>query len=77
MGPQGRVVIPQHLRRSLGLEPGDELIAHVEGGRLVLERPKELLERLQHELRSARAERSLVDELITERRRESTAETGR
>ncbi|MGB5774161.1 MAG: AbrB/MazE/SpoVT family DNA-binding domain-containing protein, partial [Sedimenticolaceae bacterium] len=31
LGPQGRLVIPAHLRRALDLKPGDRLIARKEG----------------------------------------------
>ena len=38
LGPQGRLVIPAPLRRSLGFESGDSLIARMEEGRLILEK---------------------------------------
>lgn len=65
------------MRRELGLHPGDELAAHVEGRRIVLERREDLLRRMQDELRGARGERSLVEELIEERRREAARERSR
>jgi AbrB family looped-hinge helix DNA binding protein len=75
IGPQGRVVIPAELRRELGLEPGDTLMARVESRRLVLERRGEILDRLRSELREAAPpETSMVDELIAERRREARRE---
>ena len=36
LGPQGRIVIPAEMRRALGVEEGDTLVAWTEGGRLVL-----------------------------------------
>jgi len=75
IGPQGRVVIPAELRRELGLEPGETLVARVESRRLVLERGGEILARLRSELRDAtRPGTSMVDELLTERRREARRE---
>jgi bifunctional DNA-binding transcriptional regulator/antitoxin component of YhaV-PrlF toxin-antitoxin module len=64
-------VIPAELRRELGIEPGETLMAHVESGRLVLERRGEILTRLRSELRAAtQPGTSMVDELLAERRRE-------
>jgi AbrB family looped-hinge helix DNA binding protein len=76
IGPQGRVVIPADLRRELGLEPGTPLVAHVEEGRLVLERRDQILRRMREELRgSARPGSSTVDDLIAERREEARRES--
>jgi AbrB family looped-hinge helix DNA binding protein len=74
MGAQGRVVIPRPLRRELDLEPGDELVAHRDGQRLVLAKREELLREIQAEFAGARRQRSLVDELIAQRRREARRE---
>lgn len=71
VGAQGRVVLPAAIRERLGLLEGDELVARTEGERIVLERREALLEELREELREATGERSLVDELIAERRREA------
>lgn len=71
MGAQGRVVLPATIRRELGLNEGDELVASTDGERLVLERRETLLEELRQELHDATGDRSLVDELIAERRREA------
>ena len=69
------MVIPAELRRELELEPGETLMAHVESRRLVLERREQILERLRQELRAAvPAERSMVDDLIAERREEAARE---
>ena len=68
-------MIPAELRRELGLEPGETLIARVEDRRLVLERGGEILARLRSELRDAkRPGTSAVDELLAERRREARRE---
>ena len=45
LGRQERVVIPAALRRELGLEEGDALVARQELGRLVLEKPEQIKQR--------------------------------
>lgn len=77
IGPQGRVVIPADLRRHLGFEPGQAVVARVEDGRLVLERREQVLRRLRDELRGSMPEgTSAVDALIAERREEARREAG-
>jgi len=75
VGPQGRVVIPAGMRRRLGIGSGETLTAHIESDRLILERREHVLERLRSELRKATPKgRSMVDELIAERRAEAERE---
>jgi AbrB family looped-hinge helix DNA binding protein len=74
MGANGRVVIPAEIRRELGLEEGDELNARTEGESVVLETRDALLRRIQAEFQAAAGDRSMVDELIAERRREAKRE---
>lgn len=62
------------MRHALGIKQGDELAARIDGRRIVLEPRAELLRRMQEELRGTRGERSLVDQLIAERRREAARE---
>lgn len=76
VGRQGRVVIPAELRRRLGVEPGQTLVAREEDGRLVLERPANVLARLRRRFAEAAPDTSLADELIAERRREARVEEG-
>jgi AbrB family looped-hinge helix DNA binding protein len=76
MGPQGRVVIPARLRQALSLDPGDVLIAHVDGDRLVLERRSAVLDRLRAAFAAVPRGVSLVDELAADRRREAAREDG-
>ena len=45
LGRQERVVIPAALRRELGFEEGDALVARQELGRLVLEKPEQIKQR--------------------------------
>jgi AbrB family looped-hinge helix DNA binding protein len=68
---QGRLVIPAQLRQQLGLVAGAKLVARIERGRLILEKPEEVIKRLRTTFNSAD---SLVDELITERRVEANHE---
>lgn len=74
VGRQGRVVLPAKIRAALGVEEGDELIATVEEGRLVMETFEASLARLQKRWRKIAPGRSLVDELIQERRAEAKRE---
>lgn len=74
LGPQGRVVIPAALRKALHLQPGDRLIARLEGDALVLERREAIGKRLQDRFRHIPAHVSLVDELIAQRRAEAAKE---
>lgn len=70
LGRQGRLVVPAALRRELGLEAGAELVARVESGRLVLEPRSAVVDRLRE--RFAQLPGSLADELIRERRLDSS-----
>jgi AbrB family looped-hinge helix DNA binding protein len=74
LGRQGRMVIPAQLRRSLGLEEGDRLVARQETGRLVLEKPDQIKQRLRARFAHVPEARNLVDELIAERRQEAQRE---
>jgi AbrB family looped-hinge helix DNA binding protein len=74
VGPQGRLVVPAPLRRQLGIEPGDVLVARAEQDRLVLERREAVLARLRRRLAAVPADVSMVDELIAERREETERE---
>lgn len=75
VGSRGRVVIPAEIRRQLEIVPGETLTAHIESNRLIIERGDQVLERLRGELREATPKnRSMVDELITERRVEAERE---
>jgi AbrB family looped-hinge helix DNA binding protein len=72
LGPQGRLVVPADLREELGVQPGDDLVAWVEDGRLIVQ-TREQTEREIHDM-VAHVKVSLVDELIRERRREAARE---
>lgn len=74
LGRQGRLVIPVALRRLLGFEEGDRLVAREEAGRLVLEKEDTIKQRLQSRFAQVPQNCSLVDELIAERREAATKE---
>lgn len=74
VGPQGRIVIPARLRKSLAIEQGDILVARLEEGRIVLEKREEVLARVWRRFGSVPREVSLADELISERREEGQRE---
>ena len=68
VGRQGRVVIPAAIRTALGLAPGDRLNLHLAGQSLVLERPQDAVAELRAMGADVPKARSLVDELLAERR---------
>ncbi len=74
IGAQGRVVIPAHLRKALGFQPGDRLVARQVGESLVLERREAIEKRLRDRFRHIPRGVSLVEELIGERRAEAARE---
>ena len=76
LDPQGRLVIPAQLRRSLGFESGDSLIARTEDGRLILEKAGTIKQRLKHRFVHLPSTTSLAEELIADRREEAKRETG-
>jgi len=68
LGRQGRIVIPAAVRAALALSPGDRLHLRVVERRLVLERPEEAVAELRRLGAGIAKNRSLVDELLNERR---------
>jgi len=71
LGRQGRIVIPAEVRSALGLTAGDRLHLHVAGQRLVLDRPQDAVTALRGLAATVPSNRSLVDELLEDRRREA------
>lgn len=75
VGSQGRIVLPRAIREQLGAEQGAIYQARVEDGRLILETRESLLARMQQEMADVlEPDRSLVDELIAERRADADRE---
>ena len=68
-GAQGRVVVPAPIRKALGFQPGETLVARVEDDHLVIEKPESVERRIRARFRKARG-RSLAEELVAERREE-------
>ena len=68
LGKQGRLVIPASIRTALGLAPGDRLHLHVTGRRLVLERQQDAVAELRALAAEVPTNRSLVEELLADRR---------
>ncbi len=61
-------MIPAEVRAALGLAPGDRLHLHLAGPRLVLERQEDAIAELRQLTATVPRSRSLVDELLAERR---------
>jgi antitoxin PrlF len=74
LGQQGRIVIPTKVRAALGLAPGERLHLHVVGHRLVLERQQDAAAELRGLAANVPRGRSLVEELLAERRLAAAAE---
>lgn len=76
MGAGGRLVIPAHVRRRLGLEPGAAVVvSETPEGDLTLSTPKAGLRRARALVRRyVPADARLADELIQDRRAEARGE---
>jgi len=76
VGPQGRIVIPASVRDEMRLGVGEELLARIEDGRLVLERREDVARSLKERFAKVAPGRSLSEELVAERREETLREEG-
>jgi len=74
LSKQGRLVIPARLRRALGLQPGDRLVARQDGDRIILERREAVERRVKARVANIPQDASLVDELLADRRAEAAKE---
>jgi bifunctional DNA-binding transcriptional regulator/antitoxin component of YhaV-PrlF toxin-antitoxin module len=71
----GRVVLPLEIRAAQSLHRGDDLVATIENGAIVLRRYEDAMQRLQDAFSKGIADDvSLVDELIADRRKEAARE---
>lgn len=71
----GRIVLPAKYRKLLGLQPGDSLAIRLIDDQLYLQTVSSALERAQRLMREKNpTNRSIVDELIAERRSEANSE---
>ena len=75
IGSGGRLVIPAEIRQQLGLEEGTSVVMRVEDGELRIMSFHEAIRRVQERARKYIIPgRSIVDELIAERRAEVAKE---
>lgn len=75
LGARGRLVLPAAIRERLAIGEGDKLVLTVEDGRTIrITSLRDLAEQMQGILKDAASGRSLVDELIAERRKEARNE---
>jgi AbrB family looped-hinge helix DNA binding protein len=75
---QGRIVIPSSWRRQQRIGSGSELVALEEDGRLILETREQSIREAQQIVRSSMGRgRSLVHDLLRERRAEVAREKKR
>jgi AbrB family looped-hinge helix DNA binding protein len=75
LNESGRIVIPVSIRKLLGVQPGDELILLVENDEVKLTTARRRMERAQQLFAQyVGTGARLSDELIADRRKESTGE---
>ena len=75
IGEGGRVVVPAKYRKARDLKPGDDVILVLEDGEVRITTLPRVIQRAQEMVRRHNPEgRSLVDELIQERRDEADRE---
>ncbi len=78
LGDRGRLVLPAAIRKRLNLREGDELLVTVQpDGSLRLRSPSQVVRETRGLYRARAGHRSLVDELIAERRAEVKRETSK
>lgn len=71
----GRIVLPAEYRRALGVKAGDVVLLNLEDGEVRIRTVDQAIRRAQELVRRyVPADRSLVDELIAERRLEAERE---
>lgn len=72
---QGRLLVPKEIREAIGMQPGENVTLLVDGRELRVITPAALMQRLKELKAEYNPEgRSLVDELIAERRAEAERE---
>lgn len=62
------MIIPAALRKAMDIQPGEELVARIEGGQLILERRETVERRLKARFAHIPNEVDLASELLAERR---------
>lgn len=72
---EGRLTLPPEVRQKLDIKPGDELILRLaEDGSIELLSLRQQVRKIRGIFKNISPERSLVDELIQERREEAAHE---
>ena len=74
LGQGGRLVLPAKFRKALGVKTGDDLILSLRDGEVRIFTRRQAIRRAQGMLKHLAPGRSLVDELIAERRAEAANE---
>ncbi len=78
MSQGGRLVIPAALRAQLNIQPGDELMMEAQDGALMVtsksQRIRQVRQQFQRALPTIATDRSVVDELLADRRTEVAQE---
>jgi bifunctional DNA-binding transcriptional regulator/antitoxin component of YhaV-PrlF toxin-antitoxin module len=74
LGDRGRLVLPVELRRAMGVETGDELVARLDTDGVHLVSRRQLARRARGSLLQDHTGRDLVAELLAERRSEADQE---
>jgi bifunctional DNA-binding transcriptional regulator/antitoxin component of YhaV-PrlF toxin-antitoxin module len=67
IGAKGRTVLPAALRAEVRIGVGDELVAHAEDGRIVLETREAIKSRLRSLAAAAKSNGRAVDRLLADR----------
>jgi AbrB family looped-hinge helix DNA binding protein len=70
----GRIILPAEIRRAMNLQKGDMVALDLDGDELRVRSTRATVKRIQEKYRAREGERSMVDELIEERRREARME---
>jgi AbrB family looped-hinge helix DNA binding protein len=75
IGEGGRIVLPADYRKALGLDIGDELILHLEHGKMMLLTKPQAIQYVQEKMAAYSTKgRVLSEEVIEERKREDRDE---
>ena len=74
VGKQGRIVIPANIRHQLAIEPGAQLVAWVEDGRLIMESKQQIWQSIHLECNKISEKTDMAMELINERRESAKKE---
>lgn len=77
IGAKGRMVLPAALRAELRVGVGDELVAHTEDGRIVLETREAIKARLRSLAAATKGDGRAVDRLLADRAADIDLEEGR